>query len=90
MKKLAAANLSFTILASLSFFYLIQIDNASRLPENLYTDYHMRQLPFIYLLIFALGALFISNLIIILKKNNSTFNQSSDARPLPPELPVDQ
>lgn len=59
MKKLEGLNLLSILTLAISFFYLLKIDNASRLPENINTDYHMSALPFIYLIIGSLIAMFV-------------------------------
>lgn len=51
MKKLEAVNIISLVTLSISVFYMIKIDNHSRLPENINTDYYMASLPFIYLII---------------------------------------
>lgn len=40
----------------------IKIDNDSRLPQNINTDYHMNSLPYIYIILICLTALVILNL----------------------------
>lgn len=54
MKKLEAINIISLITLAISFFYMIKIDNDSRLPANINTDYYMNSLPFIYLIIGSL------------------------------------
>lgn len=63
---------SFTsIIILISFIMTIKIDNASRLPQNINTDYFMNSLPYIYLILICLIALIIFNLYkIISTKNN--------------------
>lgn len=70
MRKLCIANLVMSIIASTAFFSIIKIDNESRLPENIYTDYHMNSLPFIYLLTLALIVLIAVNLSILFSKKS--------------------
>lgn len=54
MKKLEIINsLSLSTLTT-SLFFMIRSDNVYRLPVNLNTDYHMRRLPFIDLIIASL------------------------------------
>lgn len=59
MKKLEAVNFISLVTLAISFFYMIRIDNQSRLPANINTDYYMNSLPFIYLIIGSLAVLII-------------------------------
>lgn len=59
MRKLEAINILSIITLAISFFYMIKIDNKSRLPANINTDYHMNSLPFIYLIIGSLVVMII-------------------------------
>ena len=57
----------------ITFSIVTKIDNISRLPENINTDYYMNSLPFIYLIFAILIILILTNIIAIVKsKNNST------------------
>lgn len=59
MKKLETVNIVSLMILAISFFYMIRIDNNSRLPANINTDYYMNSLPFIYLIIGSLVVLII-------------------------------
>lgn len=54
MKKLEVLNIASILLLSFSFFKMIKIDNDSRLPENVNTDYYMNSLPYIYVIIICI------------------------------------
>lgn len=51
MKKLETVNILTIVLLGIGFFNMIKIDNDSRLPGNINTDYFMNSLPYIYLII---------------------------------------
>lgn len=63
MKKLEILNGLTLLTLAVSFFFMIKIDNTSRLPIHLGTDYHMNALPFIYMIIFSLLVLVILSVI---------------------------
>ena len=76
MKKISKAylfNIIMSIIVFISFVATIKIDNASRLPQNINTDYYMNSLPYIYIILFCLSVLILFNLsqcIKSIKKNN--------------------
>lgn len=55
-------NIAISVITLFSFFMTIKIDNDSRLPQNINTDYHMNSLPYIYIILICLTALVILNL----------------------------
>lgn len=55
-------NIALSVITLFSFFITIKIDNDSRLPQNINTDYHMNSLPYIYIILICLTALVILNL----------------------------
>ena len=57
----------------ISFLMAIKVDNDSRLPQNINTDYYMNSLPYIYIILFCLIVLVLFNLyqaIKSIKKSN--------------------
>lgn len=48
-KKEYLINIVISLITLISFFMIIKIDNESRLPININTDYHMNSLPYIYM-----------------------------------------
>lgn len=70
MKKLCIINLVVATLISVAFYFMIKIDNESRLPQNIDTDYFMKSLPWIYVLLFSLVVLFLVNLFFLFKKSS--------------------
>lgn len=66
-------NIIVSAIISFSFFVTIKLDNNSRLPENVNTDYYMNSLPYIYIILICLFILIIFNLykfVISIRKNN--------------------
>lgn len=55
-------NIAISVITLFSFFMTIKIDNDSRLPQNINTDYHMNSLPYIYIILICLAALVLLNL----------------------------
>ncbi|MBS4804728.1 MAG: hypothetical protein KH005_07605 [Clostridium sp.] len=55
-------NIAISVITLFSFFMTIKIDNDSRLPQNINTDYHMNSLPYIYIILICLSALVLLNL----------------------------
>lgn len=55
-------NIAISVITLFSFFMTIKIDNDSRLPQNINTDYHMNSFPYIYIILICLAALVILNL----------------------------
>ena len=55
-------NIAISVITLFSFFMTIKIDNDSRLPQNINTDYHMNSLPYIYIILICLTSLVILNL----------------------------
>lgn len=55
-------NIALSVITLFSFFITIKIDNDSRLPQNINTDYHMNSLPYIYIILICLVALVLLNL----------------------------
>lgn len=66
-KKEYLINIFISLVTLISFFMIIKIDNESRLPINIYTDYHMNSLPYIYIVLIGLCVLIIFNLYKFLK-----------------------
>lgn len=62
ISKICLFNIILTITILLSFIMTIRIDNASRLLENINTDYHMNSLPYIYLILVCLIVLIVFNI----------------------------
>lgn len=62
MKKEYIVNIILSLIATISFFQVIRLDNEARLPENINTDYYMNSLPYIYVILICLGALTIFNI----------------------------
>lgn len=67
MKKTKITNLVSSILSGFAIYKIIQIDNMSRMAEHIDTDYHMRSLPFLYLIIISITVSIITSLILIKK-----------------------
>ena len=66
-------NIIVSAIISFSFFVTIKLDNNSRLPENVNTDYYMNSLPYIYIILICLFILIIFTLykfVISIRKNN--------------------
>ena len=66
-------NIIVSAIISFSFFVTIKLDNNSRLPENVNTDYYMNSLQYIYRILICLFILIIFNLykfVISIRKNN--------------------
>ena len=55
-------NIAISVITLFSFFMTIKIDNDSRLPQNINTDYHMNSLTYIYIILICLSALVLLNL----------------------------
>ena len=68
MKKTKITNLIASIISAYSIYMIIKIDNLSRLSENINTDYYMRSLPYLYLIIFSISVSFIISLILLKEK----------------------
>lgn len=66
-KKEYLINIVISLVTLISFFMIIKIDNESRLPININTDYHMNSLPYIYAVLIGLCVLIIFNLYKFLK-----------------------
>lgn len=66
-KKEYLINIFISLVTLISFFMIIKIDNESRLPINIGTDYHMNSLPYIYIVLIGLCVLIIFNLYKFLK-----------------------
>lgn len=65
IKKVSKAylfNIIMSIITLISFWMTIKIDNDSRLPQNINTDYYMNSLPYIYIILFCLFVLILFNL----------------------------
>ncbi|MBS5938077.1 hypothetical protein E5347_12390 [Clostridium sartagoforme] len=60
-------NIAISVITLFSFFMTIKIDNDSRLPQNINTDYHMNSLPYIYIILICLATLVILNLFKFIK-----------------------
>lgn len=71
MKKLETINAVALITLAISFFYMIKIDNDSRLPANVNSDYHMNALPFIYIIIVCLLVMVVISFLRIRKLKNT-------------------
>ena len=69
-KKEYLINIFISLVTLISFFMIIKIDNESRLPINIDTDYHMNSLPDIYIVFIGLCVLIIFNLYKFLKIKN--------------------
>lgn len=74
MKKFDKAYLFNTIILVIilmSFWMTIKIDNDSRLPQNINTDYYMNSLPYVYVILICLAVLILFNVykVINVKKN---------------------
>ncbi|GAA0070806.1 hypothetical protein UT300003_23300 [Clostridium sardiniense] len=78
IKKISKAylfNIIMSIITLISFWMTIKVDNNSRLPQNINTDYYMNSLPYIYIILFCLIVLVLFNLyqaITSIKKSNTT------------------
>lgn len=68
--KLKIANITLSVIGLITFLLMVKIDNESRLPQNINTDYFMNSLVHIYVIILIFAALLIINLISIFKKKN--------------------
>lgn len=68
MKKTKITNLIASIISAYSIYMIIKIDNLSRLSENINTDYYMRSLPYLYLIIISIFVSFIISLILLKEK----------------------
>ena len=68
MKKTKITNLIASIISAYSIYMIIKIDNLSRLSENINTDYHMRSLPYLYLIIISISVSFLISLILLKEK----------------------
>ena len=68
MKKTKITNLIASIISAYSIYMIIKIDNLSRLSENINTDYHMRSLPYLYLIIVSISVSFLISLILLKEK----------------------
>lgn len=74
MKKIGRAylfNIAISVIALISFFMTMKIDNVSRLPQNINTDYHMNSLPYIYIILICLVALILLNLYQFIKSKKT-------------------
>lgn len=78
IKKISKAylfNIIMSTITLISFLMTIKVDNDSRLPQNINTDYYMNSLPYIYIILFCLIVLVLFNLyqaIKSIKKSNIT------------------
>lgn len=70
MKKVAITNIVLTFLEMITFLKIMDIENTSRLPKYLNTDYHFHSLPYIYLSILIMLIIFGYNLFIIFRRKN--------------------
>ena len=68
MKKTKITNLIASIISAYSIYMIIKIDNLSRLSENINTDYYMRSLPYLYLIILSISVSFLISLILLKEK----------------------
>lgn len=68
MKKTKITNLIASIISAYSIYMIIKIDNLSRLSENINTDYYMRSLPYLYLIIVSISVSFLISLILLKEK----------------------
>lgn len=55
-------NIIMSGLTLMSFCITIKIDNDSRLPQNINTDYYMNSLPYVYVILICLVVLILFNL----------------------------
>lgn len=70
MKKVNRAylvNIIILIIIFINFCITIKIDNDSRLPKNINTDYYMNSLPYIYVILFFVIILILFNLYKVIK-----------------------
>lgn len=66
--KLKVTNITLSLIGLITFLLMIKIDNESRLPQNIDTDYYMNSLPHIYVILFIFVVLILINLVSMLKK----------------------
>lgn len=60
-------NIILTLITFIGFCITIKIDNLSRAPQNINTDYYMNSLPYIYLILISLVFTIIFNLYKIIR-----------------------
>ncbi|WP_297633159.1 hypothetical protein [uncultured Clostridium sp.] len=74
-------NIILSVITTICFFYIIKIDNESRLLQNINSDYHMNSLPFIYLVLICLGAITIFNMYkLAMEKGNYELNKKESSQ----------
>lgn len=71
-KKSYLFNLIMLVITFLSYCMTIKIDNDSRLPINMNTDYYMNSLPYIYIILISLVILIIFNFYKFIKDREKT------------------
>lgn len=62
MKKEYMVNIIFSLIATISFFQIIKLNNEARLPQNINMDYYTNSLLYIYIILISLGVLTIFNI----------------------------
>lgn len=65
--KRSILNICFSIITLISFNVMLQIENTARLPEYIDSDYHMRSLPYIYIILISILIVIVLNLFYICK-----------------------
>lgn len=55
-------NIIFSLIATISFFQIIKLNNEARLPQNINMDYYTNSLLYIYIILISLGVLTIFNI----------------------------
>lgn len=84
MKKIRGGyviNIILSVISIICFFYIIKIDNESRLLQNIESDYYVNSLPCIYLVLICLGTITIFNMYkLAMEKGNYELNKKENSQ----------